>query len=63
MCGAVRDGSGSYSTSALREDNGILHRRLRELRYAAGPPETVSLLRVCDVAVRMSHHTATHSCR
>ncbi|MFJ8275638.1 DUF6308 family protein [Streptomyces sp. NPDC094154] len=40
--------------AALREDDAALHRQLLELRQAAELPETVSALRVCDVAVWMS---------
>lgn len=47
---------------ALREDDGALHRLLLELREAAELPETVSALRVCDVAVWMAHRGAGHAC-
>lgn len=49
--------------AALREDDAALHRRLLELRQAAGLPETVSALRVCDVAVWMNHWAVDHACR
>ncbi|MEU2110915.1 DUF6308 family protein [Streptomyces sp. NPDC019507] len=48
--------------TALREDDAALHRQLLRLRQAAGLPETVSALRVCDVAVWMSHRAAAHAC-
>ncbi len=48
--------------AALREDDGAAHRRLLELRQAAGVPETVSALRVCDVAVWMGHRAEGHAC-
>lgn len=48
--------------AALREDDGALHRQLLELRQAAGLPKTVSALRVCDVAVWMSHRALGHAC-
>ncbi|WP_239770356.1 DUF6308 family protein [Streptomyces sp. CL12-4] len=48
--------------AALREDDAALHRRLLELRQAAGLPETVSALRVCDVAVWMNHRAVDHAC-
>ncbi|PYC66752.1 hypothetical protein C7C46_30995 [Streptomyces tateyamensis] len=48
--------------SALREDDGALHRRLLGLRQAAGLPESVSALRVCDVVVWMGHRAAGHDC-
>ncbi|MGW8955599.1 DUF6308 family protein [Streptomyces sp. NPDC055709] len=48
--------------TALREDGAALHRQLLELRQAAGLPETVSALRVCDVAVWMSHRALGHAC-
>ena len=43
--------------SALRADDHALHRELMTLRQAAGLPETVSVLRTCDVAVWMRHRT------
>ncbi|MGW3520595.1 DUF6308 family protein [Streptomyces hydrogenans] len=48
--------------TALREDDAALHRRLLELRQVAGVPETVSALRVCDVAVWMNHRALGHAC-
>ncbi|MEU3511322.1 DUF6308 family protein [Streptomyces longwoodensis] len=48
--------------TALREDDAALHRQLLELRQAAGLPETVSALRVCDVAVWMNHRAVGHAC-
>ncbi|WP_229695668.1 DUF6308 family protein [Streptomyces lacrimifluminis] len=48
--------------TALREDDAALHRQLFDLRQAAGLPETVSALRVCDVAVWMSHRAVGHVC-
>ncbi|MFC9878009.1 DUF6308 family protein [Streptomyces libani] len=48
--------------AALREDGAALHRQLLELRQAAGVPETVSALRVCDVAVWMNHRALGHAC-
>ncbi|MFF2570943.1 DUF6308 family protein [Streptomyces sp. NPDC058084] len=48
--------------TALREDDAALHGRLLELRQAAGLPETVSALRVCDVAVWMNHRAVDHAC-
>ncbi|MGA5285456.1 DUF6308 family protein [Streptomyces griseoincarnatus] len=48
--------------AALREDDGAVHRQLLELRQAAGLPETVSALRVCDVAVWMNHRALGHAC-
>ncbi|MFD4232628.1 DUF6308 family protein [Streptomyces sp. NPDC058545] len=43
--------------SALRADDYALQRELLILRQAAGLPETISVLRVCDVVVWMRHHT------
>ncbi|MFE7394800.1 DUF6308 family protein [Streptomyces sp. NPDC057582] len=43
--------------SALRADDYAFQRELLTLRQAAGLPETVSVLRVCDVVVWMRHHT------
>lgn len=40
---------------ALRAEDRAVHRRLLELRTAAGVPDTVSALRVCDVVVWMRH--------
>ncbi|MEU8842011.1 DUF6308 family protein [Streptomyces roseus] len=48
--------------TALREDDAALHRGLLALRQVAGVPETVSALRVCDVAVWMSHRAGGHPC-
>ncbi|MFC8496010.1 DUF6308 family protein [Streptomyces sp. NPDC057235] len=48
--------------TALREDNAALHRQLLTLRRAAGVPETVSALRVCDVAIWMGHQAEGHAC-
>ncbi|MFD7940866.1 DUF6308 family protein [Streptomyces sp. NPDC059755] len=48
--------------TALREDDAALHRQLLELRQVAGVPETVSVLRVCDVAVWMGHRAEGHAC-
>ncbi|QIZ01271.1 DUF6308 family protein [Streptomyces sp. S1D4-11] len=48
--------------AALREDDNALHRQLFELRQAAGLPETMSVLRVCDVAVWMNHRALDHGC-
>ncbi|MEU6391720.1 DUF6308 family protein [Streptomyces sp. NPDC046939] len=42
--------------SVLRADNQALHRAYAGLRSDAGLPETVSVLRVIDVAVWMRHH-------
>ncbi|WP_220212582.1 DUF6308 family protein [Streptomyces sp. WELS2] len=48
--------------AALRADDRALHRRLLALREVAGVPETVSALRVCDVAVWMGHRAQGHAC-
>ncbi|MFF6787242.1 DUF6308 family protein [Streptomyces sp. NPDC012510] len=48
--------------AALREDDTALHHQLLELRQVAGVPETVSALRVCDVAVWMNHRAVGHAC-
>jgi hypothetical protein len=48
--------------AALRADDRALHRQLMELRQVAGVPETVSALRVCDVAVWMGHRAEGHAC-
>ncbi|MFF3677551.1 DUF6308 family protein [Streptomyces sp. NPDC002120] len=48
--------------TALREDDAALHHRLLGLRQSAGLPETVSALRVADVAVWMAHPTPGHRC-
>ncbi|MEU6578292.1 DUF6308 family protein [Streptomyces sp. NPDC046805] len=47
---------------ALRADDRALHRQLLALRQVAGLPETVSALRVCDVAVWMGHRAEGHAC-
>ncbi|MFE6129524.1 DUF6308 family protein [Streptomyces sp. NPDC056437] len=49
--------------AALRENDAALHRQLLDLRQAAGLPETVSVLRVCDVTVWMGHRALGHACR
>ncbi|MBD0745030.1 hypothetical protein BG418_25640 [Streptomyces sp. CBMA152] len=43
--------------AALRADNWALHHDLMALRQAADLPETVSVLRVCDVVLWMHHRT------
>ncbi|WP_244503256.1 DUF6308 family protein [Streptomyces hygroscopicus] len=48
--------------AALRADDRSLHRQLLALRQIAGLPETVSALRVCDVAVWMGHRAEGHAC-
>ncbi|MET7534236.1 DUF6308 family protein [Streptomyces goshikiensis] len=48
--------------TALREDDAALHHRLLGLRRSAGLPETVSALRVADVAVWMAHPAPGHRC-
>ncbi|MFD8012553.1 DUF6308 family protein [Streptomyces sp. NPDC058955] len=48
--------------AALREDDAAVHRLLLELRRRAEVPETVSALRVCDVAVWMNHRAVGHAC-
>ncbi|MFJ8351769.1 DUF6308 family protein [Streptomyces sp. NPDC094153] len=48
--------------AALRADDYALHRQLLVLRQVAGVPETVSALRVCDVAVWMGHRAEGHAC-
>ncbi|MER8062737.1 MULTISPECIES: DUF6308 family protein [unclassified Streptomyces] len=48
--------------AALRADDGAVHRQLLALRQVAGVPETVSALRVCDVAVWMNHRALGHAC-
>ncbi|MFF3359774.1 DUF6308 family protein [Streptomyces sp. NPDC002917] len=48
--------------AALRADDRALHRQLFALRQVAGVPETVSALRVCDVAVWMGHRAEGHAC-
>lgn len=48
--------------TALREHGAALHHRLLGLRQNAGLPETVSALRVADVAVWMAHPAPGHRC-
>ncbi|MFE0385931.1 DUF6308 family protein [Streptomyces bungoensis] len=48
--------------AALRENDRALHRQSVELGQVAGVPETVSVLRVCDVAVWMGHRAEGHAC-
>ncbi|WP_369180955.1 DUF6308 family protein [Streptomyces mutabilis] len=48
--------------AALRADDRALHRQLLALRQVAGVPETMSALRVCDVAVWMNHRAEGHAC-
>ncbi|MET7549752.1 DUF6308 family protein [Streptomyces sp. NPDC005479] len=48
--------------TALRKDDAALHHRLLGLRQSAGLPETVSALRVADVAVWMAHPAPGHRC-
>ncbi|MFJ5535427.1 DUF6308 family protein [Streptomyces sp. NPDC093261] len=48
--------------AALRADDRSLHRQLLALRQVAGVPQTVSALRVCDVAVWMGHRSEGHAC-
>ncbi|CAL9327326.1 DUF6308 family protein [Streptomyces sp. SudanB52_2052] len=48
--------------AALRAEDRALHRQLLALRQVAGVPETVSALRVCDVAVWMGHRSEGHAC-
>ncbi|MFF9001163.1 DUF6308 family protein [Streptomyces achromogenes] len=48
--------------AALGADDRALHRRLLALRQNTGVPETVSALRVCDVAVWMGHRAQGHAC-
>ncbi|MFD7164821.1 DUF6308 family protein [Streptomyces violascens] len=48
--------------AALRADDGSLNRQLLALRQTAGLPETVSVLRVCDVAVWMGNRAEGHAC-
>ncbi|MFF4229527.1 DUF6308 family protein [Streptomyces sp. NPDC001820] len=43
--------------TTLRADDDPLHREPVALRQAAGPPETVSVLRVCDVVAWKRHRT------
>ncbi|MDJ0345162.1 DUF6308 family protein [Streptomyces sp. H10-C2] len=49
--------------AALRDDDARLHRELLTLRQAAGLPETVSALRVCDVVLWMQHRGEHPNCR
>ncbi|MCX4640371.1 DUF6308 family protein [Streptomyces platensis] len=46
----------------MRADDRALHRQLLALRQVAGLAETVSALRVCDVAVWMNHQALGHAC-
>ncbi|MFD4862982.1 DUF6308 family protein [Streptomyces atratus] len=48
--------------TALREDDEALHHRLLGLRESAGLPESVSALRVADVAVWTAHPAPGHRC-
>ncbi|MFF8249961.1 DUF6308 family protein [Streptomyces griseus] len=48
--------------TALRERDGALHHRLLDLRRSAGLPQTVSALRVADVAIWMAHPAPGHRC-
>lgn len=48
--------------AALRGDDRAVHRSLVTLRQVAGIPETVSVLRVCDVAVWMRHRIEHRNC-
>ncbi|WP_257134994.1 DUF6308 family protein [Streptomyces sp. wa1063] len=48
--------------TALRENDGGLHHRLIDLRQSAGLPDTVSALRIADVAVWMAHPAPGHRC-
>ncbi|OKI53489.1 hypothetical protein AMK17_25645 [Streptomyces sp. CB00072] len=48
--------------TALRENDGALHHRLLDLRQSAGLPQTVSALRVADVAIWMAHPAPGHRC-
>ncbi|WP_098017695.1 DUF6308 family protein [Streptomyces sp. b62] len=48
--------------TAQRKDDAALHHRLLSLRQSAGLPETVSALRVADVAVWMAHPATGHRC-
>ncbi|MFF4504117.1 DUF6308 family protein [Streptomyces sp. NPDC001401] len=43
--------------AALRSDKWALHHELTALRQAAELPETVSVLRICDVVLWMHHRT------
>ncbi len=46
----------------LRENNGALHHQLLDLRQSADLPQTVTALRVADVAVWMAHPAPGHHC-
>lgn len=48
--------------TALGENDGALHHRLLDLRQSAGLPQTVSALRVADVAIWMAHPAPGHRC-
>lgn len=48
--------------AALRENGRALHRELLTLARAAGVPETIGALRVCDVVVWMAHRTGHRNC-
>ena len=48
--------------AALRVDGAVLQRSLLELREAAGVPDRVSALRVCDVVVWMQHRDEHQNC-
>ncbi|MET9593186.1 DUF6308 family protein [Streptomyces sp. NPDC006516] len=48
--------------AAMGADDRALHRQLLALRHVAGVPETVSVLRICDVAVWMGHRAEGHAC-
>ncbi|MET8298611.1 DUF6308 family protein [Streptomyces sp. NPDC005180] len=48
--------------AAMRADDRALYRQLLALRQVAGVPETVSVLRVCDVVVWMGHRAERHAC-
>ncbi|MFE3379341.1 DUF6308 family protein [Streptomyces anulatus] len=48
--------------TALRENDGALHHRLLDLRQSAGLPNSVSPLRIADVAVWMAHPAPGHRC-
>ncbi|MGW0078944.1 DUF6308 family protein [Streptomyces cellulosae] len=47
---------------ALARRGRCLHRQFLVLRQVAGLPETVSALRVCDVAVWMNQRAVGHAC-
>ncbi|MFD4370665.1 DUF6308 family protein [Streptomyces sp. NPDC058486] len=48
--------------TALRADDHTLHHQLLALRQSAELPDTISALRVCDVAVWMGHRAEKHAC-